>query len=182
MLHTNILKGGIEVADSVYFNRGILKDPKASIAERILSLLFRRQEIPARFDKDKLYMRRFFVFPAIAVLGIWERYLHVFYRSDEDPDPHCHPFAFKTRVLLGGYVDENWTCKQTPDGYSRKVTNFTVMERGDSADRPATYIHRVHLIDPTKRTWTLVARSSKVRSWFFYTVNGPVGHKEYLRE
>src|SRR3546814_1271720 len=31
---------------------------------------------------------------------------HVFYRGDEDPDPHDHPWDFWTRPLFQGYYEE----------------------------------------------------------------------------
>lgn len=36
-------------------------------------------------------------------------YLHNIIRSDDDPDPHNHPWGFLGFVISGGYVDEQYT-------------------------------------------------------------------------
>lgn len=165
------------MADSKFYGRGWLADPKASWVERLLALFFRREDIPSRFDPDSLYMRRFALWNPPRGWGR-RRYLHVFYRSDEDPDPHDHPWKFETRVLRGGYDDETWGYSEAGPGVHRLW--WENMPAGARASRPATHIHRVRLHDPTRRTWTLVTIGEKERDWFFHTAEGPVLASIYL--
>lgn len=60
---------------------------------------------------------------------------HVFYRGDEDPDPHDHPWAFWTRPLFQGY----WEEVMQRDG-SMKMNH---VRPGQWHFRDFTYTHRV---------------------------------------
>lgn len=180
------------MAQSVFYGRGILRDPQASWVERILSLLFRREEIPSRSNPDALYMRRFFlvatprflrgvlIFLGLKVL-IKKLNLHVFYRSDEDPDCHDHPADFRTFVARGGYVDEQWIIIWHGNQYHARCKGGrqAIMVAGAYGFRRAEHCHRVRLIDPSKRTWTLVLFSAKRKDWYFYTDKGPVYWEDY---
>jgi hypothetical protein len=155
--------------------RGRLGDPRASFMERIASRLFVREEVPSRSQADRLYLRRF----RILVTPWFRLYLHVFYLSDDDPDPHGHPWPFVTFVMRGGYRDETWW---VTDGGMRGVySRSPVLRAGSIAVRGVDHIHRVRLLDPGRRTWTLVVTGRRQREWFFYTENGPILGDEYGR-
>lgn len=60
---------------------------------------------------------------------------HTFYRGDEDPDPHDHPWAFWTRPLGQGYYEE----VMDHDGTLR----INHVRKGSWHWRDFTYTHRV---------------------------------------
>lgn len=160
-------------AESRIYPPGRLEDPDAGWVERILALVMWREDIPPRHGEG-LYMRRFFLDWSPYQEESWRWALHCFYRSDVDPDPHDHPFDFRTTVLSWwGYTDEEWDRR-------RRVVATTKMGWLASARRSALHIHRVQLERPGKRTWTFVRRSEKWRNWGFWTKNGFVPQEEYL--
>lgn len=164
-----------------FYARGKLNDPRASMMERILSYLFIREEIPTRTAPHSLYLRRF----KILALNWFRIYLHVFYRSDDDPDPHCHPWSFVSAVLRGGYLDETWQEIKASSVYGLQrdivVRCFDSPKRtfGSVSFRPGHHIHRARLLDPNRRTWTLIISGPRYRSWYFYTPEGRVPGNEY---
>lgn len=105
-------------------------------------------------------------------------YLHKMYRSDNDPDPHDHPFGFRTRILSEGYDDEVWEW----DGNERRVARVIPMRFGATADREPEHLHRVRLADEEKPTWTLVFVGKHVKDWFFVTTKGPIHWRTYLND
>lgn len=175
------------MADAKRYRRGLIRTFEASIVERILALFFEYEEIPTRSDPDVLYMRRFFVARNL--------FLHFFYRSDEDPDPHCHPWSYRTTVLWNGYRDEAWRCwwdrhlVGRGDGqvdfdlaYFRFRDRAEVLRFGDTVGRDAEHVHRVRLLEEGKITVTLVTHGKKTREWYFHTKDGPVHNEQYLKE
>lgn len=51
-----------------------------------------------------IYLRRFYL-----VRTQWFNiFLHQFFRSDDDPDPHDHPWSFISFPLTKGYVEERY--------------------------------------------------------------------------
>lgn len=65
--------------------------------------------------------------------------LHVFYRGDNDPDPHDHPWDFWTFPLCS-YVEE---VTLTDDPVGQFPTKFNTVRAFRLHFRPATYLHRV---------------------------------------
>lgn len=51
-----------------------------------------------------LYLRRFFLVRS-KLLNV---YLHKIARSDDDPDPHDHPWSFVSLILKNGYMDQRF--------------------------------------------------------------------------
>jgi hypothetical protein len=163
------------MAQSKFYPRGLIYGgPRASLVEQILSLLLGREEIPGRHSGEEkvLYMRRFHLFHGKSA----RYYLHVFYRGDEDADPHDHPWDFESWILKTGYYDETW---EQVEGQGRRIKEAPFLKPGMHIRRPASHIHRVRLKDPETKVWTFVKTSGKVKSWFFYTPTGPVGWKDY---
>lgn len=179
------------------------QEPGASWMERLLSWVFVREDIPTRDGVSSLYNRRFHLFSYRCFReSVWGRasrwprlkwllahlpqlYLHCFYRSDDDPDPHDHPWDFFSLVLWGGYIDEVWrgfdgtgplgAVGRVPVGSIRRGTGALCFRR-------AEHIHRAHLMNHNRRTWTLILRMPKRRPWFFWTDAGPVHWEVYLRD
>jgi len=123
--------------------------------------LFKRHTIVGRDGSP--YMTRY-------MLG-WFR-LHIFYRGDDDPDPHDHPWAFWTFPLIS-YVEEFFT----PSG-DTWIAETRVVRAFRLHHRPATHTHRVigryDRTDPSGailtrkgKIVTLVLRVGKERSWGF---------------
>lgn len=146
------------------------------LVEKILMKLFKYRDIMGRGHggSQTLYLRRFFILQT----RWFKIFLHKICRSDDDPDPHDHPWNFATLILRGGYYDE----RHMWDGVERTELVGDKMTPGRVAYRKAEHIHRVRLLDESKPTWTLVLLGKRVRKWTFVTPNGPVYWREYLNE
>jgi hypothetical protein len=79
--------------------------------------------------------------------------LHHWLHSDDDRNPHDHPWAFVTAVLRGSYIDEGLTRRQR-------------VRPGHVYYRSADHAHWVHL--DRGEVWTLVLTGPKVRRWGFW--------------
>lgn len=174
----------MSIKNTTYSPRPLTNEPNASWMEKVLSRIFVREDIPTRTDNQVLYLRRFHLvsekaFPRLAKLFKWGRlYLHCFYRSDEDPDPHDHPWDFHSLVLKGGYTDETWG--YVGDAKVPQIIATPVRTAGCIAFRKAEHLHRARLLDESKRTWTLVFSGKRRRDWFFHTPEGPIYWETFL--
>jgi hypothetical protein len=92
----------------------------------------------------------------------WHLNLHIFLRSDADPELHDHPWSFWSLVLAGGY-------------YEHTETGTITRRAGSFAYRPATWRHRVQLaLDDTLKPIpcaTLVLTGPAKRDWGFWKNN-----------
>lgn len=141
-----------------------------------------------------LYLRRFYIFRSEWFGVNWgDLYIHKIYRSDDDPDPHDHPWDFRTWVLAGSYLNEVWAWDQYPRSWNegpgqrlRLKGMDEVLKTGMTRFRYREHVHRVILTDD-KPAWTLVKTSSYRRNidddpiWYFITPKGPVFWREYLK-
>lgn len=136
-----------------------------------------------------LYLRRFYIWRSSWIgLNFGEIYIHKIYRSDDDPDPHDHPWNFRTFVLKGSYTDEYWEFSKYRDGTGRR---WRLESRDEKVSAPATryrprqHIHRVILKDG-KPAWTLIVTgkyhfdADKNADWCFVTPTARVPWREYL--
>jgi hypothetical protein len=147
---------------------------------KLMCSLFYYEDITKTVDgAESLYLRRWFLWgwsPASndprPRRGI---YLHHICRSDDDRDPHCHPWDFTTVVLRGGYVDEQWSAW----GTGRAVFGLEPCGPGAIRRRRAEHLHRVQLM-PGRSSWSLVLTGPKRRSWGFMTLDGWKGWRDYL--
>jgi hypothetical protein len=147
---------------------------------RLLCNLFFYEDIVKEIDgKDSLYLRRWFIWGWSPVStdprprrGI---YLHQICRSDDDRDPHDHPWDFTAIVLRGGYVDEQWLGSEG----GRAIVGYEPCGPGALRRRKAEHLHRVQLM-PGRSSWSLVFPAPKRRSWGFMTSNGWVSWRDYL--
>lgn len=159
--------------------------------EDLMLFLFPHTDI-YRDGTTDIYLRRFFIYPRdkdFSPNKLKKRwYLHKFYRGDEDPHLHDHPWPFTSLILTRGYFEETPIDEarderfvhnkdfirsnivdgngdqSIPKNWRRRIfyKPFTVLRR------PATWKHRVILKDPTP-VWTLVHTGVKERSWGFWT-------------
>lgn len=153
------------------------------IIERLLCKLFPYTDI-MRDDTDDIYLRRFFIYPRDKDFGKNKGkgriYLHKFYRGDEDPHMHDHPWPFVSFILTRGYTEETPVLQVNGDDSDlRKVKRIFYDSDADEIrrrifyprfsllDRPATWRHRVILKDLVP-VWTIVRTGVKERSWGFW--------------
>lgn len=116
-----------------------------------------------------LYLRRFFLTPRSWPVRV---FLHHIVRSDDDRDPHDHPWDFSSSILKGAYLEN---IDVAPDGDGPADTR--VMHAGLTSDNPAEHVHRVDVLEPV---WSLVVTERARREWGFTTPNGWVNHNDYL--
>lgn len=131
-----------------------------------------------RASHTVLYLRRFYLFRSRWLgLNLGDIYLHHIIRSDDDKDPHDHPWGFLGFVLAGGYTDEQWAWLPLTGVRSgpwlEPVRPLTVIYR------PPEHIHRV-IVPAGKTAWTLIFTSKYRRNWNFITQEGPVFWRKYL--
>jgi hypothetical protein len=139
--------------------------------ERLLGIFFEHEDIVK--PGKGLYLRRFYVRRNTAEHG--GLYVHHIYRSDDDRDPHDHPFRFRSLVLKGGYWEEEW---RAAPGIWPWMPSKRWYGPGRVLTRPATWLHRLRL--PTGKTcWTLVAIGRREREWGFATKDGWVPSSAY---
>lgn len=147
------------------------------IAEWFLMKLFPFMDIK-RQGEDDIYLRRFFIYPRKPAMNKLERriYLHKFYKGDEDPHLHDHPWGFTSLILTQGYWEE--TSDEDADkagGTNRCYTVGPDWEKrsqkwfgpGSILHRPAAWRHRV-VLDNNKPVWSIVRTGVKERSWGFW--------------
>lgn len=155
-----------------------------TIIERILSTFFKHVDIEKIVDGQKVvYLRRWFL--PEGGNGI-PRYLHKIFRSDDDPDPHDHPWDFDTRILWNGYDDVQYAWIPESEILGIPADWAGLWETGSErmrflrrARRKAEHIHQVKLFKE-KPTWTFVTRGPYRREWNFWTQNGPVMWRKAL--
>lgn len=141
-----------------------------------------------------LYLRRFYIWRSKWVGKNWgDLYLHKIYRSDDDKDPHTHPWNFRTWVLWGGYEDEAWMFDKAigsdtspaPYGRRRRVKHFDeLLQMGNTRKRYRGHIHRVQLFGGPAWTlvWTTGYKYDKDGNglWHFVTEDRLVPWRVYL--
>lgn len=128
-------------------------------------------DIPTASDPRYVYLRRLRIFqtPWFAL------YLHFIYETDEDRDPHDHPFSFWSMILRGEYQEivYPWVAQQD-------FRSFTQHHRRLSLHHmPLLSAHRI--MQASDGLMTLVFCGRKQRDWGFYTPDGFLGWREYNR-
>lgn len=125
-----------------------------------------------------LYLRRFYIFRSKWFgLNFGDIYLHNIVRSDDDADPHSHPWSFRGYVISGGYMDEQWYWNSH---FRARYGPFLHAVRPRSfISRNEHHIHRV-VLNPRTNAWTLIFTSGYNKPWHFITKDGPVFWRTYL--
>lgn len=155
--------------------------------ERLLCKVFPFTDVK-RQDTGDLYLRRWFLYPRDKDFGKnkgkGRLYLHKFYRGDEDPHLHNHPWKFTSLILTRGYWEETPLFNEfgAPDmrkGWPSLIQNHTTepeqrrvtfYPRFSILRRPAKWSHRV-ILEGTIPVWTLVKTGVKEQSWGFWVKN-----------
>jgi hypothetical protein len=168
--------------------------------KRYLALVQQSMEQMSRYmiptPDGKPYLERFDLRPRKA--GQPGTYLHIIYASDEDRDPHDHPFDFDSKIVFGAYEETEFevgcispahvgtarvagkmlctACgMEATKPYARRTR---VYREGDINVKKAEQLHQLKIIDGP--VITLVRRGPKIREWGFQTYDGWVHHKPYI--
>ena len=129
------------------------------------------REILGRHDDD-IYLMRFWINqPQANTKGSYSSrnslLLHHFLKPDDDKHLHNHPWAGRSTILSGGYVEETQEALKTVKAFDSNMI---------TSDK----YHCVKSIDPN--TWSLVHTGDKESEWGFL-VNGVHQHYvDYLEE
>ena len=98
-------------------------------------------------------------------------YIHKISKSDEDKDPHDHPWNFWSFVISGGYIEA-----LNNDG----LTFQGVFPRFSLIKRSSKDFHKIKLLDIDNPTWTIVWVGKKTHPlWGYSTANGWIDHISY---
>lgn len=142
--------------------------------------------IPSR-DRGHLYLARFWLCEAPRdEHGEIESgnctLLHYFARPDDDGALHDHPWAFRTRLLFGGYTELLPAHPWSPgSALGPEAVDRVARTAGDTIDHAATDLHAVGAI--TVGTWTYVQTGPRERDWGFHPPGKPWVHfRTYLGE
>lgn len=98
-------------------------------------------------------------------------YVHQICKSDEDRDPHDHPWSFASCILEGAYQEDSWY----PPNFDKRNSN--TYYSGDVIEHEAEDAHKLTLI--SKEVWTLVFTSGRERLFGYQTKDGWVDFKTY---
>jgi hypothetical protein len=149
------------------------------------------------------YLKRKYLLPK-RMRGSWWPgvFLHKFYQSDNDRNPHNHPWRFAVSLILtGGYTEQRYysPLRQAIDSRWRDNTYEGVWRR--FLRRPLSFnvirsndFHKAELLDPKNGAWTLFVawghkKAEPGMEWGFMDTENKraglpaprfVGWKEYL--
>lgn len=99
-------------------------------------------------------------------------YVHQLCRSDQDLDPHDHPWHFQSVILEGSYHEMS-NCY--PDFNGPQYKQYYT---GDVIKHHAEDVHKITLV--STEVWTLVFASGRKRDWGYRLSNGAwIDHKSY---
>ncbi len=129
---------------------------------------------------DDPYLLRWWLIPRNPVFNV---YLHLFLRSDDDRALHDHPWLFNLSVLLWGEYAEHTS--------RRGVERVTRRQAGDFKLRVGRAPHRLELLPAEDLTeaqidnpgplpcWTLFITGPRVREWGFDCPHGWIHWKKF---
>lgn len=102
--------------------------------------------------------------------------VHFQVASDPERPKHDHPWANRSVILTGGYIEHIQMVP--PDG------DVVILERkvGDVVERPATACHRLYMPEGVPYTLTLFTTGPKVREWGFWYPDGWHHQKRHIDE
>lgn len=138
------------------------------ISQRIIDWASNRPAHMVIGGHEAPYLLRWYLIPRNPVFNI---YVHLFLRSDDDRALHDHPWVNCSILLLGEYVEH-----QIAQG---GINIKTLRKAGDWYIRPSGKIaHRVELNNGP--CWTLFITGPKYRQWGFHCpVQGWVHWKRF---
>lgn len=136
-----------------------------NLFSRFIRFVFLVKEIVSK--RGEVHFRRYRLLqtPWFAI------YIHQICRSDEDLDPHDHPWDYQSVILEGCYLEDS---RLAPNFKAQPVQKYY---SGDVIKHKAADVHKITLV--SKEVWTLVFTSGREREWGYLTPVGWIGHKEY---
>lgn len=137
---------------------------------KILRKLTNREPDVIIGGSDTPYLLRWHVIPRNPVFNI---YLHLFLRSDDDRALHDHPWVNFSYLLAGTYLEH-----QILAGGVHTNTQYTA---GDFRFRTTgKFAHRIELTDGP--VWTLFVTGPVYRHWGFHCPKGWVPWEKFVDE
>lgn len=107
-------------------------------------------------------------------------YVHHILRSDEDRDPHDHPWHFASLILWGGYKEEWLGAYEDHRYWSGRNLRVRKTHPGSLITHHKKDFHKITL--RSKRVWSLVFTLDRSRpSWGYQTRKGWIDHIEYRK-
>jgi hypothetical protein len=110
-------------------------------------------------------------------------YVHNILASDEDRDPHDHPWSFIAFMFWGSYLEEwlgayeDWSYWNPPKGFGHDLRK-SIRQMGSLYYHNAKDFHKITLRTPS--VWTLVFASGRKRpGWGYQTRQGWIQFQEY---
>lgn len=133
--------------------------------QNIIRKFFLVKEIVSKYGHVHFRRYRLLQTPWFAI------YIHQICKSDEDADPHDHPWNFQSFILEGSYTEDYWNQPE----YIRQIKQHYM---GDVIKHHAEDVHKITLV--SQEVWTLVFTSGREREWGYRLYDGTwIGHKEY---
>ena len=105
-------------------------------------------------------------------------------KSDQDKDPHNHPWSFFSLILWGGYIEKIYV-KPIPIGndrlhVERMYIGANIKKMFSYGKSRLTEFHKIRLLKPT---WTLVVTGPrKNNNWGYLTNLGFMQFDDYRKE
>lgn len=159
----------------------------------ILQKVFRLKYTDINNEEGQLYLRRYYVYRGKRRPHV---YIHHILLSDDDRALHCHPWAFKSFMFWGSYVEV------MPSSQLSHYEAVAVVRRGQGHLFPdevhgevihrkfsapcflrredPTEFHRL-ILEPGKSTWTMVFTGPRVREWGFMLKTGWVEWRKFRK-
>lgn len=107
--------------------------------------------------------------------------LHQIHRSDEDREFHDHPWAFRSFIAAGAYIEHTPVFREGSRAWIPGESRQRLYRAGEWNDRPdPASVHRVEVVEHP--CISVVYRGPRVRDWGFLMPDGTwVPHQDYLR-
>lgn len=134
--------------------------------DRLASRTLKRAPDVVIGGQDRPYLLRWWVIPRNRLFNV---YLHVFMRSDDDRALHDHPWWNVSMLLAGRYVEHRIN--------AGGIHTRTERCEGDVVARGASTAHRIELVDGP--CLTLFITGPRFREWGFHCMRGWVPWQKF---
>jgi len=136
---------------------------------KLLSRIFESRLVKSIVSREgRVHFRRW----SILESPRFNLYVHQIARSDEERDPHDHPWSFASLVLRGGYHEKLWKVDAYEEHDHRP---------GSILFRSSHDFHRIRLYG--EAAWTLVLTGPRTHDlWGYRTAEGWVDHLTYRKQ
>lgn len=105
-------------------------------------------------------------------------YIHNILKSDEDSDPHDHPWGFIAFMFWGSYLEEWLGAYEDYRYWAGAELRQDIRSFGSVYYHPAKDFHKITLKSPS--VWTLVFASGRKRpGWGYQTRHGWINFRDY---